>query len=405
MSLENQKMITLLLLRGKAAKGFIVGVVISLSFSIAVILATIGLMDGFDFALKNGLKTASGEILIHNRDGFFSFDSDLRDVFDELQIQDYASIVQTEGFLIFDQDSRGVIVRGIEPVSFSKVTGLKIDELKDGVLLGEEIAKEMELKDGNEIVIAFANGNEGLASLPLLKRVAVKGTIRHGIYEKDARIIYMDHKLLANWLSVKSQMNLLSILVPKPQSFNTNRPKDLIKLVDDFQIKLEEKLDSRFVVRSFWREYAPLIEAVQVEKITISLILQLIVLIAIFNILAFIIYLNEKRAQEIFLLQALGASKQKLIGVWIMMAIFLWALSCLISFLWLWIFNWGLQNLSFLQLPGDVYSLSHLALKFTFADYLLVFGLAFIWISLIIGFGVWRLKKQSTLYGLRRQFS
>jgi hypothetical protein len=49
-------------------------------------------------------------------------------------------------------------------------------------------------------------------------------------------------------------------------------------------------------VRPFWSEYSYFIEAVKIEKLSITLILQLIVVVAVFNIIAFVIYIMEKKS-------------------------------------------------------------------------------------------------------------
>ena len=53
---------------------FPIGVLLGLSFSIGVILSTVGLMDGFESVMKKALKNSVGDFSLISRDGFFSFD-------------------------------------------------------------------------------------------------------------------------------------------------------------------------------------------------------------------------------------------------------------------------------------------------------------------------------------------
>ena len=50
---------------------FAVGVLVGMAFSISVILSTIGIMDGFQRALKFGLKKSVGEIVMNSEGGGF----------------------------------------------------------------------------------------------------------------------------------------------------------------------------------------------------------------------------------------------------------------------------------------------------------------------------------------------
>jgi ABC-type lipoprotein release transport system permease subunit len=68
-------------------------------------------------------------------------------------------------------------------------------------------------------------------------------------------------------------------------------------------------------------------------------------------------------------------------------------------------FNWSLQNLSFLQIPGEVYVLSSLSIKLDTADYFIVYGISLIWILLASFIGYLRLKKKPIIQGLRQEFS
>ena len=56
---------------GRAATRFLVAALLSFSFSISVILSTIGLMDGFEISLRNSLKGSSGDFQVTSTKGYF----------------------------------------------------------------------------------------------------------------------------------------------------------------------------------------------------------------------------------------------------------------------------------------------------------------------------------------------
>ena len=142
----------------------------------------------------------------------------------------------------------------------------------------------------------------------------------------------------------------------------------------------------------------------EVEKASISLILQIIVVVAIFNVIAFIIYIMEKKSQEFFLLRAFGASISTISRFWKVLLFFVWFASSVIAVGMTWIFNLIIGKLPVFQLPGDIYVLSKLEIQLGLEDYLLVFSLAFLWIFLIGTVTMWRMKKKTVLSGLRQEF-
>ena len=143
----------------------------------------------------------------------------------------------------------------------------------------------------------------------------------------------------------------------------------------------------------------------KVEKFSISLILQLIVVVAVFNIIAFVIYIMEKKAQDFFFLRAVGLSLNALSKFWFFSVLIIWGLSCFGAHILSLIFDWSLQHLSFLQIPGEIYVLSALHLRLDFLAYVTVYGLSLLWILLATFVGYLRLKRRPIVEGLRQEFS
>ncbi len=389
---------------GKSSVRFLIGVLLSFSFSIAVILGTVGLMDGFDSSLKWSLKKSSGDVILYSNKGFFEISEEkaLLDYISLKKVYAHTAYLQTEGFLVQEGRSRGVVVRGIDPETFSKVTSLSFSLAQDEVILGTEIAKEWELQKGDELVLAFAKGNESVSSLPLLKRVKVKGVVEHGIYNKDARFLYIEKSYLQDLLNLSNKVNVVSLTFKKLEKSELSNQR--LNAIQDQALELGAYLEDHFNVRTFWREFSSLIKAVEIEKFSISLILQLIILISIFNVAAFMLFVNEKKSQEIFLIRTLGASQKSLIRFWMTAIAAIWLVSCGLSLVFCLIFQLSLKYFSFLKVPGSIYVLNHLTLDLDLWDFTWVFLLALVWVSLVGIIGLARYKKKSILSGLRKEF-
>jgi ABC-type lipoprotein release transport system permease subunit len=253
---------------------------------------------------------------------------------------------------------------------------------------------------GDPLAITFAKGNETSEALPLIQTFQVTGIVSHGIYQKDLRFVYLHRKDLAQLLGLSNKINLV-IISTKP----LNKPLSSLSEIEHNQISLAQDLNSEFLIRPFWHEYDFLIQAVKVEKFSITLILQLIVLVAIFNIIAFVIYIMEKKSQEFFFLRAVGLSLSALNRFWFISVLFIWSVSCFGAYIATIFFNWCLANVSFLQIPGEIYVLNGLQLRLDYLSYVTVFGLSLIWILLASFIGYLRLKRRPIILGLRQEFS
>jgi ABC-type lipoprotein release transport system permease subunit len=379
---------------------FAFAVILGFGFSIAVILSTIGLMDGFDKSLKEGLRKSNGDITLSSRKGFFDLDENLKKILYKNHITKYSSVVQTESFLVSDEESRGILVKGIDEL-YGSVVGLNIKLAPNEIAIGQEIAKQLNLKIGDEITLAFAKGNNGVRNLPSLKRFKINSIVNHGIYQKDARLVYLIISEAQNILELSTKVNSIVLKVDY-SSENKNEIEKNFKLVMD---NLNLDIGHDFYLKPYWREFSSLIEAVKVEKVMIALILQLVVIISIFNVLAFIIFANENKAKELFLFKALGLSQNRLAHFWFRLVLLCWFSSCLISVVFVNIFKILLKYFSLFKLPAEIYYMPRLEMYLTLKDYFTVFVLAFFWIILITFILLRRIKKKSLLEGLRQEFA
>lgn len=389
-----------IVLHGRSAANILLATVLSFTFSIAVILCTFGLMDGFDHLLKSGLRHTSGDILISSRRGFFPMTEELRERIQIVSPLAVAPVIQTEAFALSKGNSRGVLVRGVEADNFSRAVGLSLELEPNGVVVGEELARQLNIKVGDEIALTLGRGHSAQEALPGVKLFKVTGLVSHGIYQKDLRFVYLNRAEVADLLSVGDRVNQVVLATENPLL-----PLQDLESVRRAQDQLRRNMTSDFLIRPFWSEYSFLIEAVKVEKFSISLILQLIVVVAVFNIMAFVIYIMEKKSQDFFFLRAVGLSLKSLMRFWLFSVVLIWGISCAGAYVLAQVFNWGLQHLPFLQIPGEIYVLTSLSIRLDIQAYVTVYFLSLLWILAAALIGYLRLRRRPIIQGLRMEFS
>lgn len=363
------------------------------AFSLSVILSTIGIMDGFESSLKSGLKRASGDAILTHKSGFFEISDD---TLHELQfhgVQKLTTIVQAEAFAVSSSQSQGVLVRGVDVDDFKSVTGLQINLLSDqDVVLGESLAQRWKLKIGEDFTLMIARG--GASELPQLLRLKVAGFIRHGIHEKDMRFVYTKKSVLQDTLKIGTRFNMALLVLGEKLHF------DLTTQIRE----LGFSMGTPWIVKASWQEFSSLLEAVEVEKRSIAIVLQLIVVVAVFNIAAFLVSLRSRKLREFFLIRSFGMPLKKLYSFAFLLLVFLWALSCVVAVYLVKIFDLALQNAAFLQIPGEIYVIDRLKVVLSFNNYALVFSLAFVWMMVLGIYGLIKLRKLSLIAGLRQEF-
>lgn len=387
-----------IVIHGKASWRLLIGAVISIAFSQSVILSTIGLMDGFDKTLKQGLKSSIGDVKITSSEGFFKPNSKLEEVLINNDFVYTAKIIQTEGFLITEAGAKGVIVKGVDPVNFKKVTGVDLNLTTNrDIVVGKELALEFGLKKSDEVALTFAKGNKEYKGAAGVESFELADKVTHGVYEKDLRYVYVLKDALVGILNTADKVNvILASAVSR-----TLKEDELEKKSD----KIEKQLDFMYRVKPYWSEFAGLIKAVQVEKFSLSFILQLIVIVAIFNIAAFIIFITEKKTRDFFLLRSIGLSKKLIKSFWFRVLFIIWLFGSLLSIGMTYLFSFIINNLEIIKGLREIYFLESIDLSLKVSDFALVFFATLVWVFIISIFGILKVSKKSIVSGMRQEFS
>jgi ABC-type lipoprotein release transport system permease subunit len=205
-----------IVLHGRSAGNILLATLVSFTFSISVILCTFGLMDGFDHLLKSGLRHSSGDILITSPRGFFMLEGNLAEALDKINPRSYSGYVQTEAFALREGSSKGVLVKGVEGKSFSATTGLTVSTPPGSIVIGKELAKQLQLEVGTDLAITFAKGNDQSSALPVVKSFRVSGIVTHGIYQKDLRFVYVNREELTDFMNLGRNVNTVVVAVADP---------------------------------------------------------------------------------------------------------------------------------------------------------------------------------------------
>ena len=357
-------------------------------------------MDGFERALRHGLKKSSGDITMKYANGFFTVGEQLKNKLKEVEIINFAPLVEIESFLIFNDESRGVQIKAIN-TDYGVVVDIPLNLPAHSVAIGSEIARINKVAIGDEIVLAFSKGGDEFKNMPALKRFKVAQIVHHGVFQKDARIVYARLEEIQNLMGLSNKVNYIAFNIDRKNLNNDNDLNAIEAKLGDLRMHFEPE----YIFRAYWREYGALIEAVHAQKVLISLILQLIVVISVFNVLAFIYFINEKKSKELFLFKALGLSKRSMNNLWIKLVVLIWVAASILAIVFVQFFRFMLLKLPFFELPTEVYHMPRIDIFLSAYSYLMVFALALVWMLLITYYLLRKLRNKSLLEGLRQEFA
>jgi lipoprotein-releasing system permease protein len=229
------------------------------------------------------------------------------------QVVASAPFVLSQVLLAQGEDMRGALVRGIDPAQEVLVTDAvalmptevlaQLQPGQFGVVLGNELARALGVKTGDNITLVAPGGQVTPAGVvPRMKQLTVVGLLDSGHYEYDASLalLHMDDA---------------------QKIFRLEGPNGIrVKLKDAQQARsvadeLTPLLGEDVVVRDWTRANRTWFAAVQIEKRMMFIILTLIVAVAAFNLVSTLVMTVTDKRADIAILRTLGASPASIMGV------------------------------------------------------------------------------------------
>lgn len=377
---------------------FLAAVILGLAFSISVIISTFSLMEGFEQSLESGLQQNQGDISVSGRRHFFTVES-VKEIFERLDISYYSPVITSESFLVTEHEGHGALVKGIIPASYKKVTGKDVFLTEDHIAIGAELAKRFSLKVGDDVQILFAAGSKSFSNTPVAHTFKVASIIKSRLYQESLRVVYIDQNRLQKILSLGAKVNEIIVKMPRKYLYPSRND------VQGFANVLQDELGYEFVSRTFWEKYSGLLQAVKIEKFYIVAILQVIVVVSIFNIMALLVFISEKKAAQIFLLQVLGMTKSRFTYFWYSTVFLFWILGCFLSLGFTTIFSHMLKTWEIFKVPGSVYHLSKLELSMNPYEIIIVFGIVLIWMFAVTWWSLRGWKQGPLIQRMRKEYN
>lgn len=253
-----------------------------------------------------------------------------------------------------------LLLKGIDPLREEHVTTLSKMILNpthtnnlaalvnnNKVLIGSTMARIHNLHIGSTLNLFVADqAHSGATKLALSKeQVIVAGIFQTGIDDFDAQVIMCDLSFLQ---SIDPSARIDTINFKHQPNLNENNILSSLKNnFDDVDIRS-------------WKElYPALVDALNLEKYAMFLILTLIMLVACTNIIALLFMQITQKRGDIAILRALGMTPQAIRRIFIFMGMSLSTIAALVGLTLATITSYLLDHFQLISLP-DVYYVTHL---------------------------------------------
>ncbi len=304
--------------RGRNSSGFISFIsaisVASIAVGVMALIVVLSVMNGFQKEVRDRMLSVIPHIEVINYGGVLADWESTAELLKKnphvLGIAPYAS---GQGLVSSGSSVRGVVIRGIDPVSEPNVSEIDkqmlIGELTDlksgefGIILGRDLASILHLRIGDKVNVIIPQGRTTPAGIvPRMRAFTLVGVFSSGHYEYD------------------STMALIG-LTDAEALFRQNGPSGLQVRVDDMNkapaisYDLLKLLPRTFAVTDWSKQNRTWFAAVQVEKRMMAIILFLIVLVGAFGLVSSMVMTVTEKQSDIAILRTLGASPASIMTI------------------------------------------------------------------------------------------
>ncbi len=168
--------------------------------------------------------------------------------------------------------------------------------------------------------------------------------------------------------------------------------KDLMR-ADKVADRMDEILDHQYYSVDWMALNKNLFDWIKLEKIIMTLLLGMIILIAGFNIIGILTMMVGERRREIGILLAMGAQRKQVMGVFLLNGAWLGIVGIFFGSLL------GLAGIFFLdrfgiELPGDVYFVEQVPVLLKWGDFFFIAGIT---LAMSVVAGLWPSWEASNL--------
>ena len=291
--------------------------IIGITIGVAAIIIVMAVMNGFREELISRLLGINGHLNIYSNSGQITKE-EVNIIKSDFSDNQLIPLIQTQALVISNEFSKGVFLRGydneyLDDLHFLKqniVEGKLFGNNINDIVIGYVLANKFGLSVGDEIKIAIPKtDNTIFGNIPRFKTLTVSGILNLGMYEYDSSFVFSNISIARKLLVLEDQnFNLIEIFIQSPNN------------IEIFQ----DKVNRRIIANNFrlytssWKENnSTLINALNVEKNVMFLILTLIILVASMNIISGLIIFVKEKNKDIGILKTIGLSNKSLIKIFL----------------------------------------------------------------------------------------
>jgi lipoprotein-releasing system permease protein len=347
---------------------------IGVAVGVMALVVALALMTGLQGELRNRILGSQAHIYVWKTGSLGDYESEVKRLREIPGVAGAGPAILGKAIVSSDRSDAFITLKGVDPVLEGQVTDIErtltrgsLEGLTDhgederpGILLGHDLAEQLGATVGDEITLITPGGSlSPMGLMPRNRRVKVVGVFQLGLYEYDSAFGFVTLDF-ARRLFAKEAPDLIQLRV------------DDIWAAAGVARSIPDRLGPEYVAEDWSELNRSLFSALWLEKMAISITIGLIVMVGALNIISSLILLVKQKSRDIAILKTMGTSSVRVMTIFMMQGLVIGVVGTTIGGLCGLGLCWVLDTYELIQIPMDVYQVSHVPFIVQPLDFLVV---------------------------------
>ena len=351
--------------------------VIGVSVGVMALLIALALMTGLQGELRDRLVGSAAHVYVFKAGGFADFNEEVKKVRALPRVVGAAPVMLGLGLARAAERDLPITMKGVIPELEATVTEVRsrlqagslealqpVEGQAPGILLGRDLAEKLGVYVGDGVEVLTAEGVlTPFGMMPRSRVFRVVGIFNLGLYEYDSAYGFI-HLDVAEKMFGSSTTKFIELKV-----------EDMFKAREVAE-SISSHLGAEYQAQDWADMNSSLFSALWLEKMAISITIGLIVMVAALNIIASLILLVMEKNRDIAILKTMGCSASSIRRIFVLQGLIIGFVGTAAGALAGTVLVFVLDRFKLIQVPIDVYQISHVPFQLELVDFLVVVAVA-----------------------------
>jgi lipoprotein-releasing system permease protein len=335
---------------------------LGVTVGVMALIIALALMTGLQGELRDRILGSTAHVYVWKTGGITDYREEVGRLAEIEGVAAAGPAVLGKALISTDRSDQFITIKGVDPALEGRVTEIQQSMVRGslgalaapadgntapGILLGRDLAQQLGVEVGESVTLITPSGTlspMGMMTRP--RRATVAGIYSLGLFEFDSAYGFVSLEFAQRLLGRES-VDVLEL-----------RVRD-IYAAREVASRVTQQLGPRYVTEDWSEMNRSLFSALWLEKMAISITIGLIVMVAALNIIASLILLVMEKSRDIAILKTMGTSSRRVMTIFMLQGLIIGLVGTAVGAASGYALCWVLDHYQLIQIPMDVYQVSH----------------------------------------------